>query len=71
MGRISTRSAGKMIGLFLSEVVLFAVAALAGFAAGWRVHAIAAAGRRREAEHELDQLRAALSDAQVRRARIS
>lgn len=71
MGRISTRSAGKMIGLFLSEVVLFAVAALAGFAAGWRVHAIGAAGRRREAERELDQLRAALSDAQVRRARIS
>jgi hypothetical protein len=60
-----------MIGLFFSELVLFAVAVLAGFAVGWRVHAMAAAARRRDADRELDQLRVALSDAQVRRARIS
>ncbi len=60
-----------MIGLILSEMVLFAVAILAGFAIGWRIHAMGEAARRREAEREIDTLRAALSDAQVRRARIS
>ncbi|GAM98893.1 hypothetical protein U91I_02529 [alpha proteobacterium U9-1i] len=60
-----------MVGLILSEVLLFAVAIVAGFAIGWRVHVVAETARRREAEREIDLLRAALSDAQVRRARIS
>ena len=58
-----------MIGLFLSEVVLFAVAALLGFAIGWRVFSWSDARRRRAEEQHISALRSALSDAQVRRAR--
>ena len=58
-----------MVGLFLSEVVLFAVAALLGFAIGWRVFSWSDARRRRAEDHHISTLRAALSDAQVRRAR--
>lgn len=60
-----------MIGLILSEVVLFAVAAIIGFAVGWRVYAMLAAQRRAEGSRETEQLRAALTEAQVRRARVS
>jgi hypothetical protein len=58
-----------MIGLFLSEVVLFAVAALLGFAIGWRLLAWTDTRRRRAEDQHISTLRAALSDAQVRRAR--
>jgi hypothetical protein len=58
-----------MIGLFLSDVVLFAIAALLGFAIGWRAYARSDALRRRAEDQHLNALRAALSDAQVRRAR--
>jgi hypothetical protein len=58
-----------MIGLFLSQAILFAVAALIGFAAGWRLYAAGAAARRREEEREVERLRAGLTEAQVRRAR--
>ena len=58
-----------MIGLFLSEVVLFAVAALLGFAIGWRMLSWSDARRRRVEDQHISSLRAALSDAQVRRAR--
>ncbi len=58
-----------MIGLFLSEVVLFAVAALLGFAIGWRIYSSSDARRRRAEDIHISALRAALSDAQVRRAR--
>lgn len=58
-----------MIGLFFSEAILFAAAALIGFAIGWRGFMFFAARRRRADEHHNDALRAALSDAQVRRAR--
>jgi hypothetical protein len=61
-----------MIGLILSEVILYAVAALAGFAIGWRIcfrHVGCAA--RAQNEREIEQLRAALTEAQVRRARVS
>jgi nicotinamidase-related amidase len=58
-----------MIGLFLSEAVLFAVAALLGFAIGWRVFVWSDARRRRVEDQHISTLRAALSDAQVRRAR--
>lgn len=65
------RNAGKMIGLILSEVILFAVAALIGFGIGWRANIMLGAQRRREAARETDDLRAALTEAQVRRARVS
>lgn len=57
-----------MIGLFLSEVILFAIVALAGFALGWRIQAHGVAERIRLLESDIDGLRAAWSDAQVRRA---
>lgn len=58
-----------MIGLFLSELILFAVAALAGFVLGWRVRVYAASVNLRAAQNDVDALRTALSEAQVRRAR--
>lgn len=63
------RSAGKMTGLFFSEAILFAAAGLIGFAVGWRLQILAGEARRRQEALELETLRAALSDAQVRRAR--
>lgn len=60
-----------MIGLILSQVILFIAAGLIGFAVGWRIFAMASAARRREAERENDELRQLLTDAQVRRARGS
>lgn len=60
-----------MIGLFLSEVVLFAVAGLIGFAVGWRLFVFVAGERQRDDARELQRLRSALSDLQVRRARIT
>jgi hypothetical protein len=58
-----------MIGLFFSEVVLFAAAALIGFAGGWRLFLVLAAERSRDEAREIARLRSALSDLQVRRAR--
>ena len=58
-----------MLGLFLSEASLFAVAALAGFAAGWRLCLMQAAQRRAALSRDVEALRTALSEAQVRRAR--
>jgi hypothetical protein len=58
-----------MLGLFFSEAMLFLVAALAGFAIGWRLRAYASGLRRRGLEEDVSSFRAALSEAQVRRAR--
>ena len=58
-----------MIGLFLSQAILFAAAGLIGFAVGWRLFAIVSASRRREEDQTIEQLRGALTEAQVRRAR--
>lgn len=58
-----------MIGLIFSEVILFAVAALVGFAIGWRLHGMAHAERRAAERRETEDLRAMLSEAQVKRAR--
>lgn len=58
-----------MIGLFLSQVMLYAAAGVLGLALGWRLFALMRDERRRVAEREIDQLRMALSEAQVRRAR--
>jgi hypothetical protein len=60
-----------MIGLILSEVILYAVAALIGFAIGWRAYVMLAAQRREIEARETEQIRAALTEAQVRRARVS
>lgn len=58
-----------MFGLLFSQVMLFAAAALIGFGAGWRLYALVNAGRRRAEQRDIEQLRAGLTDAQVRRAR--
>ena len=60
-----------MIGLFFSEVMLVLAAALIGFAIGWRLFVFLAAQRAREEAREIQRLRSALSDLQVRRARIT
>ncbi len=60
-----------MIGLIFSEVILFAIAALLGFGIGWRAYIMLGAQRRDEAARETERLRAALTEAQVRRARVS
>lgn len=60
-----------MIGLVLSHVILFLAAAAIGFAIGWRLFAEYAASRRRTDNRTLEQLRHALTEAQVRRARES
>ncbi|MCX7359760.1 MAG: hypothetical protein NT015_16685 [Alphaproteobacteria bacterium] len=60
-----------MIGLIFSQVILFVVAALIGFGIGWRAYIMSGAQRRNEAARETEDLRAALTEAQVRRARGS
>jgi hypothetical protein len=60
-----------MIGLFLSQVILFVAAGLIGFAIGWRAHVWIAGARQRAEERDVEDLRHALTDAQVRRARGS
>lgn len=57
-----------MIGLFFSEAILFAVAALGGFAIGVRLRAMSTANQLKTAAEDTSRLRAAWSDAQVRRA---
>lgn len=59
-----------MIGLFFSELILFAVAALLGFAVGWRLYLMATGARRKADRADVDRLRGELSEAQVRRARV-
>ncbi len=58
-----------MIGLFLTLLVLYAAAAVIGFVAGWRLRVLSAQQNVRAATHDVETLRAALSEAQVRRAR--
>jgi len=60
-----------MFGLFLSEVILFVAAGALGFAAGWRAFTMIADARIRDEERHIEDLRHALTDAQVRRARGS
>jgi hypothetical protein len=60
-----------MIGLFFSQLILFAAVALIGFALGWRLYGAATASRRAADQREVEKLRADLAEAQVRRARIS
>lgn len=60
-----------MLGLFLSQLSLFAAAALLGFALGSRLYGLANARRRAAERRDIETLRTGLSEAQVRRARIS
>jgi hypothetical protein len=60
-----------MIGLILSEAILFAAVALIGFAIGWRLRTVASARRIADERRDAEHLRGALSEAQVRRARIT
>jgi hypothetical protein len=58
-----------MVGLLLSQVLLFVIAVLAGFAIGWRLRAHVTNMRREALERDIAAFRASLSEAQVRRAR--
>ncbi len=58
-----------MVGLFFSLAMLYAAAAVIGFALGWRLYALLNHERREYEEREIELLRAALAEAQVRRAR--
>ena len=58
-----------MFWLVLSEILLFAIAILIGGVIGWALHAAFIASRRRALESDVVELRAALSEAQVRKAR--
>lgn len=58
-----------MIGLVFSEIVLFLAAGLIGFAAGYRLRAEAAKVHEAAAQRDLEVMRRAISEAQVRRAR--
>lgn len=58
-----------MVGLILTEAMLFLAAGLLGFAIGWSLFRRFSAERRRVELATLDQLRQALTEAQVRRAR--
>jgi hypothetical protein len=60
-----------MIGVIFSEVLLFGAAVLLGFAVGWRLYTAIGAHRRAAEERDIERLRAALTEAQVRRARGS
>ncbi|MEZ5996058.1 MAG: hypothetical protein R3C25_09900 [Hyphomonadaceae bacterium] len=60
-----------MAGLIASELILFAAAALIGFAGGWWLYITLAAPRLAADRHDIEQLRSALTEAQVRRARLS
>lgn len=58
-----------MLGLFVSQVMLYAAASAIGAALGWAGFNLLHAQRRRADELEVEQLRGALSEAQVRHAR--
>ena len=60
-----------MLGLFLSQVILYVAAAALGFGAGWWAYALVFGARTRAEARDIEDLRHALTDAQVRRARGS
>ena len=57
-----------MIGLFFSVLILYMVAGLGGFAIGWRFRAHLAGLTQSALQGDINALRSALSEAQVRRA---
>lgn len=60
-----------MIGLILSEAILFIAAGAIGFAIGYSARASASSRRMADERRDVEYLRSALSEAQVRRARLS
>jgi hypothetical protein len=60
-----------MIGLILSEAILFIAAGAIGFAIGFAARASASRRRMADERRAVEYLRTALSEAQVRRARLS
>lgn len=58
-----------MIGLIASQTILFIVAALLGFAGGWLLRNFVMRPYLDRVQEDLDQLRRAVGEAQVRRAR--
>lgn len=62
---------GRQAMLFLTELILFVMAGGVGFAAGWRAFVMFEDARMRAEERDVEDLRHALTDAQVRRARGS
>lgn len=60
-----------MIGLILSEAILFIAAGLIGFAIGFSARTSASSRRMADERRDVEYLRTALSEAQVRRARLS
>ncbi|MBI1187622.1 MAG: hypothetical protein GC206_09905 [Alphaproteobacteria bacterium] len=57
-----------MLALILSQLALYAGAALIGFALGWRMRALRHMLVANALERDLDDLRAAVGEAHVRRA---
>jgi hypothetical protein len=57
-----------MIGLVLSQAILFVIAIAIGFVVGWRLRAYMADTQARASEDEMLALRSAVTEAQVRRA---
>ncbi len=57
-----------MIGLSVTLLILFLIAALGGFAIGWRLRVLATTPARQAVARDLQSFRAALNEAQVRRA---
>lgn len=57
-----------MVGLFLSLLILYAIACVVGFAIGWRLRAHVALTAQKSVQRDIEALQTALHDAQVRRA---
>ena len=57
--------------IFWTMLATHWAAALIGFAIGWRARALASSRRMTDERRDVQFLRSALSEAQVRRARIS
>ena len=57
-----------MAGLFLSELILYLIVLLGGFAAGWRLRTHIAAMNLKNAQRDIDSFHTALGNAQARKA---
>ncbi len=60
-----------MLVLLLQQVILFIAAVVAGFGIGWWLYAQLIGAQTKAEERDNEELRHALTDAQVRRARTS
>jgi len=67
--RTKGSNTGAMVALILSQLALLAAFALIGFALGWRMRAIRHLLVANALERDLEDLRARVGEAHVRRAR--